>query len=316
MRRTPIVLGSLLAAILLVLGACAPVPTPAPAPAPTPTPAPKPAPAPTPAPAKFEVISLDITPTEALAEETVSITASVKNIGDSEGTYAAILRVGGVLVDTKEVAITPGSSKVVVFSLVKDAPGIYKVSIGELSSSLTVKEKQLVAKEIELKHDRGKGRDCLASGPNYGYIIDFLPPATPFTIKKVKIAGMTVGTGWEGKSFTVAIWNKGYKLLHLESRPFTAFSSKAVTWVEVEMPDIQVTDKFYVHVYTGTSVGKGIHICADDSVVNEHSDMTVKVDDTFRISAQWPFGADKWFGDKSKVNWRIRVIGTAMLPPD
>lgn len=55
MRKTLIIIGTLLVAILLVLGACAPtpapIPTPTPAPAPVPTPEPAPTPAPTPAPA-------------------------------------------------------------------------------------------------------------------------------------------------------------------------------------------------------------------------------------------------------------------------
>jgi len=48
MHRTLIIIGTLLIATLLFLGACAP--TPAPAPAPTPAPAPAPAPTPVPAP--------------------------------------------------------------------------------------------------------------------------------------------------------------------------------------------------------------------------------------------------------------------------
>ncbi len=55
MRRTLIIVGALLVAMLLILGACAPAPTPPPFPpppseAPTPTPAPAPTPTPTPAP--------------------------------------------------------------------------------------------------------------------------------------------------------------------------------------------------------------------------------------------------------------------------
>lgn len=171
-------------------------------------------------------------------------------------------------------------------------------------------------KEVELKYDDGSGRDFLSSGTGYGYLIDFLPLATPFTVKKVKICGALYGEGWEGKSFTVAIWDKDYQLIHLETRPVTEFVVEAPTWVEVEMPEIEVTDKFYVHVFTDTCRLEGIHIGADDSVVNEHSDMTVKVDETFKILAQWPYWADLWFGDKSKVNWMIRVVGTAMLPAD
>ncbi len=50
MRRTLIILVTLLVAILLTLGACAPAPPPTPVPSPTPTPAPRPAPTPAPAP--------------------------------------------------------------------------------------------------------------------------------------------------------------------------------------------------------------------------------------------------------------------------
>jgi len=127
-RSKTYIAGILLIAMLLVLGACAPTPEP------------------TPAPAKFEVISLDIKPVEAVAGETVSITAMVENTGGSEGTYAVMLTVDGVTVETKEVAITPGSSKVVTFSLVKDKVGTYTVAVGDLSSSLTVRPK-LVAPE-------------------------------------------------------------------------------------------------------------------------------------------------------------------------
>jgi hypothetical protein len=95
---------------------------------------------PPPEPAEFEVISLDIEPSEVVAGETTNITAVVENIGGSEGTYAAVLIVDGVTEEAKEVVITAGSSKVVTFSLVKDTPGTYEIGVGGLSSSLVVAE--------------------------------------------------------------------------------------------------------------------------------------------------------------------------------
>lgn len=115
MRKTLIGVGTLLVAILLVLGACTP--------------------------AEFEVISLVSEPSEVVAGETVSVTAVVKNTGGSEGTYVVMLTLDGVTIETKEVAITPGSSKTVTFSMVKDAPGTYEIGVGELSSTFTVKER-------------------------------------------------------------------------------------------------------------------------------------------------------------------------------
>jgi hypothetical protein len=272
----------------------------------------------TPTPAEFEVISLDIEPSEVVARETVTITAVVGNTGGSEGTYVAVLAVDGITVETKEVAITSGSSKVVTFSLVKDAAGTYEIGMGGLSSSLVVKEK-LVITEFELKYDDGEARDFISAYPPIltGYLVDFTPPATPFTIKKVQICGVLLyGSGCEGKNFEVEIWDKDYKVLHSATYPVTKFVVEVATWVEVEIPDIEVTDKFYVHVYTGTGIGEGIHMGADDSIVNEHSETTIRTaEGTDHVLVDWPYTPTLWFGDKSKVNWMIRVVGMGMMPP-
>lgn len=74
------------------------------------------------APAEFQVNSLDVMPSEVTAGKPVSITAEVKNVGGSEGTYNAILTVDGVQVETKNVAVAPGASEMVTFSLVRDTP--------------------------------------------------------------------------------------------------------------------------------------------------------------------------------------------------
>lgn len=124
------IVGILLIAMSLVLGACAPAP----------------------APAEFEVVSLDIAPPEVTAGETVSITAEVENIGGSEGSYATVLTVDGVSIETKEVAIAPGESETITFSLVKDAAGTYEIGIGGLSSSLMVKPAPVYI-EVELDVD-------------------------------------------------------------------------------------------------------------------------------------------------------------------
>lgn len=82
----------------------------------------------------------------------------------------------------------------------------------------------------------------------------------------------------------------------------------------MEIPNVSVDDKFYVHVYTGTGRLKGIHMGADDSVVNEHSDLTIRTaGDVSKIRVDWPYGVQFWFGGKSKVNWMIRVVGATAV---
>ena len=254
----------------------------------------------TPTAAEFEVISLDVEPMEVTAGETVTITAMVENTGGSEGTYTAVLTVDGVTVETKEVAITPSSSRVVTFSLVKDTAGTYEICVGGLSSSLVVKE-ELVITEFELKYDDGMPESYMAIGsmPGMGHLIDFSPAATPFTITKVKIYGHLYGTGYESLEFTVEIWDKEQEAIYSASYPHTKFSLSE-GWVEIDIPEVAVSDTFYVHVFTHSPREGGVNIGYDSSIENEHSEMTLN----------WEI---EWWGERPKetVNWMIRVIGSA-----
>jgi len=261
----------------------------------------------------FEVISLKVTPSEVIDGDRVDIMAQVKNQDDKDGVYNAILTIDGVEVEKKSITVASGATENVTFSLLKEKPGNYKITLGGASSTLTVKEK-VVAKEVEFKYDDGEARDYIAASVDYGYIVDFLPSAKPFIIKKVRLFGTLAGSDWEGKEFILAIWDKDSKVLFTSRYPVTKFGFDRPKWIEIEIPSLEVSDKFYVHIYTGTERREGIHIGADDSSLNEHSNMTIKqADGTFRISEKWPYSASYWFGDKSKVNWMIRVMGT--IPP-
>ncbi len=268
-----------------------------------------------PEPAAFEVTSLHVTPSEVTTGETVSITAVVENTGGSEGTYTTVLTIDGATVETKEVVLAAEESKIVSFSLVKDTHGTYQVGIDGLTSSLTVKQK-LVTKEVELKYDDGEARESI---PWFGgNIVDFSPPATPFTIKTIRIAGGLFATDLEEETFDLEIWDRNLQVLYSATYPYTEFPAGATAWVEFEVPDIEVADKFYVHIGLYTDIpSPGLHIGADDSIVNEHSDVTIRTEEgvTFRLAA-WPYSTDYWFGDKSKVNWMVRVVGTYIAPED
>jgi hypothetical protein len=272
---------------------------------PSSTPAPETAP-------EFGVVSLDIKPPEVVAGEAANITAVVENIGDTEGTHTVVLTVDGVTAGEKEITISAGSSKEVTFSLSKDTPGTYEIAIGELVSSLIVKEKP-VARVVVLNHDDGEAETFLFFGKGYGHLVRFLPPAAPYTVKKVKMYGSIFGRDWEDKNFEVEIWGKDYKVLHKAAHPVSMLyvPPKGPKWVEVEVPDIKVTDEFYVHVCTYGSISLG----ADDSVPNLHSGSTFPTEGATRISTSWPIRSQEWFGDEGNVNWMIRVVGTAIGQP-
>ena len=173
-------------------------------------------------------------------------------------------------------------------------------------------EPEPTPEEVELKYDDGEARDYISALPNGGYIVDFSPPQTPFTIKEVRLFGL-VAPDWTRDNFEVEIWDKGYKVLHSAAYPVTRFPDGTPGgWVEVEVPDIEITDKFFVHVYTGTGRGEGIHLGADDSVANLHSGITLRTEEGItRIGfSGWMRASGKWFEDRSNVNWMVRVVGS------
>jgi len=228
------------------------------------------------------------------------MTAVVENIGGIEGTYAAMLTIDGVLVEAQEVAIAPGSSKIITFSLVEEIPGTYEIAIGDLTSTLTIEEK-LVAKEFELKYDDGTTDWSQAiGGLGRGHIVQFSPSSTPFTITKVKILGNLYGTGYENLTFDVQIWDSEQKEIHSASYPHTEFSLQP-TWVEIDIPDVTVSSDFYIHVFTNSPKEGGISIHSDSSVVNEHSEVT----------QNWEIVDWYLSSPKEEANWMIRVVGTS-----
>lgn len=277
-----------------------------------------------PLPAAFEVTSLAVTPQEVTAGGTASVSAEVKNTGGSEGTYSAALTVDGATVETKQVTVAAGASKTVSFSLMKDKAGTYQIGVGGLTSKLTVKPK-LVLKEVELKYDDGEARAfgsafAFKQNTELGYLVDFTSPANPLTIKKIRVAAAiySLSPGWEKMTFDLQILDKTLKVLYTSTYPITKFPLNAVvnTWTEFEVPNIQVTEKFYVDVLVSYPAGLSTTplVGADDSVPNQHSNFAFRATDGAIHITQWVYSGSEWWADKNQVNWMIRVVGTGMMP--
>ena len=94
---------------------------------------------PPPAPAAFTTGELRISPAEVDTGEEVTITVAVANTGGLAGSYEAALKIDDTVVETKQVTVAGGGSKLVSFSVSRDAPGGYQVSIDDLSGTFEVK---------------------------------------------------------------------------------------------------------------------------------------------------------------------------------
>jgi len=277
-------------------------------------------------PAIFEVSSMQIKPNQVSIGETATITAKVTNVGGTAGMYTVELSVDTVKAGSKSIHLDPGASQTVTFSLSRDTAGTYRVEIGDAGNTLTVKPK-MVAKQVELKYDGSFAQDYLGlDKPATGYLVSFVPPSKQFAINNIRMLGLVYGgKGAQIKDLDVQVLDKNMKVIYqdvLDEKKFPQLSfllsldleSKG-GWVDLPVPDVKVDDIFYVHIYTGISSGQGYRMGVDNSVINTHSDITVRdakgVDNPATV---WPYPNSKWFGDKSRVNWMVRVSGAAMVP--
>jgi hypothetical protein len=275
-------------------------------------------------PAQFDVTSLTIKPKQVMLGETATITALITNSGGSAGIYNVVMTVDGSKVNSKAISLDPGSAETVTFSLSKDKSGTYKIMIGDSSSSLTVNPK-MALKPTDLKYDDGNANDYLSlDKPCTGYAVNFAPTSIPFTINTVRVYGLIYGGhGFQIKDIELLLCDENNKTLYStlidkDEFPLLAYLPEHMEnrggWADVAIPDIKVNGNFYVHVYTDITTGQGFRMGADDSVLNTHSDVTVR--DTGGVDnlvSPWPYPKARWFGDKSRVNWMVRVSGTSWI---
>jgi len=107
-------------------------------------------------PAKFEIIDLVVQPEEVSPDGSVTVTATVQNIGETEGTEQVEFDIDGRTVDeqkvgdttfeevteaetvTKQVTVPPGESATVSISIKRELVGTFGVSVADHSVSFDV----------------------------------------------------------------------------------------------------------------------------------------------------------------------------------
>jgi hypothetical protein len=91
-----------------------------------------------PAPAEFSLTSLYIVPKEVVAGEAVTVSAQVRNIGGTEGTYTVTLSVDGATIQSKIIKLASKTTETVSFTVTQDKPRSYNVEINGLSGTFRV----------------------------------------------------------------------------------------------------------------------------------------------------------------------------------
>ena len=270
-------------------------------------------------PASFQVVSLGVTPEQVPAGEEATVIAQVTNLGGLPGNFTAELTMNGEQVAAKTVTIQPEKIAKLTFNVSSDEPGTYKIQLDSAGATLTVIAVE--ERDIELKYDSGVSQDSLWAGNNNGFLISFSPPAKPFVLKKVSICGGIYGVAWEGKTFELSVLDKFYTPFFSQVYAIAKFPVKGAfpyrepSWVDFDIPPTPMEDDFLVYLFTGTGMHKGIQVGVDDSFTNEHSDLASgRPPNLSVVSIDTFYNSTYWYSDRSKVNWMIRVTGSACMP--
>jgi len=98
-----------------------------------------------PTPANFSVTSLDLSSEQVEPGQEVLVTVNVTNTGGSEDSYTLDLTINGAVEQTKTVTLAPSASDTVTFTVIKEEPGTYTISVDGLTKEFTVAESIVTA---------------------------------------------------------------------------------------------------------------------------------------------------------------------------
>jgi hypothetical protein len=205
-------------------------------------------------PAEFEVQDIYIYPEEVMPGDDVTITITIKNIGDVAGIYTVVLKMGQSDFDTYDLPVTANMTQNVDFQIEAPDSGIYQFSAGEMTKSLQVYDWQ----KYKIIYD-----NCLGSLGEWGFGYTFYDqdagcssyfkaPSKYFRVNK-----LTIDAFWrpfdlpdpEKHEFMVNIWSDEAKrdLLWSQNFPYSRFKDVS-TLQDFEVPGVRTGGNFYVEI--------------------------------------------------------------------
>jgi hypothetical protein len=107
------------------------------------------APPPPPLPARFEASNLIINPEKTFTGETVTISVTIANKGETEGSYEVHLIVDGIVRTIEEVTLSAQSTETLTFEVSNLSAGTHQVKIADLSGEFEVVRMEVIIEETK-----------------------------------------------------------------------------------------------------------------------------------------------------------------------
>jgi len=91
-------------------------------------------------PASFSISNLSVTPDSITEGDSITISATVANTGETEGNTTLTMTIDGVETNSQSVTIAAGDSKPVSFTTLAGSTGTHTIKLNETTKSYTVNE--------------------------------------------------------------------------------------------------------------------------------------------------------------------------------
>ena len=147
------------------------------------------------------------------------------------------------------------------------------------------------AGETEISYDDGSAEHGFTIGLfDIGHAVLFTPPTKPWTLDKVKVYGVCNVT-LSSVVFALEIWDNDSNLLYKLTDYSIAYFNTTSEWTEIDIPDMTVTDDFYVCIFERGSIYAG----ADTDKPKMKSYVVIR--------------DPKSMAKDEGLNWMIRAVG-------
>jgi hypothetical protein len=158
------------------------------------------------------------------------------------------------------------------------------------------------AELVSLGYDDGQAEDGVWIDDQRGHAVVFTAPCDNWTLSEVAIYG---GLTPEPKSemFTVEVWDSNLSLLSKTTDRARSFFNDNLTWAEVDIPDVKVSNSFIVSFYefAGVFVGTDLSMPYGRSIITARSPNRI---------LPWDVQNHTW----NETNWMIRTAGYSPAP--
>ncbi len=155
---------------------------------------------------------------------------------------------------------------------------------------------------VSLGYDDGQADDGVWINDLRGHAVIFTAPCDNWTLSEVTIYGGLVPDP-KSEMFAVEVWDSNLSLLSKITDRSRSFFSDNLTWAEVDIPDVKVSDSFIVSFYEFA----GVYLGTDLSMPYGRSAITARSPN--RI-LPWDVQNHSW----NETNWMIRAAGYSPVP--